>query len=224
MREWKVHSIFYRVLIPTFKTISETGCVVELKSNFRNFHYFRYSNGQLCNRRQKYGHIRHQRCQINVNQRFVLRFSQILVLTGFPFLRPSFWIEDMNQKCWFGIPYKAMRWRKKLINLKKIAQKLKTWECRIVKHIYKPLWRHRIKIFKIWEKCHIKILFMWSKFHQNRPRIVEMRGCYRQTDRQTDRQTHTHTHIHTDTHTHTHPDAQTGVAHDHYMNIKTKAI
>ena len=37
----------------------------------------------------------------------------------------------------------------------------------------------------------ILVKIMWSKFHPNRPRIVEMRGC--------DRQTHTHT------------DAQTGV-------------
>merc|ERR1712240_819126 len=35
---------------------------------------------------------------------------------------------------------------------------------------------------------------MWSKFHQNRPRILEMRG----------QDTDTHTHKHTDTHTHTH--------------------
>ena len=42
--------------------------------------------------------------------------------------------------------------------MKKITQKLKTWECRIEKHIKKPLWRHQIKIFKIWEKYHLKFL------------------------------------------------------------------
>ena len=81
---------------------------IELVLNFCNFRYFRYFKGLLCNGRPKYGHIRHQRCQINVNQRFLFRFLQIFVLTGFPFLRPPFWIEDMNQKCWFAIPYNAM--------------------------------------------------------------------------------------------------------------------
>ena len=91
LRKWKVHRKVYRVFIPTFKTILETVCVLELESSFLNFRYFRYFNGQLCNGRPNYGHIRHQRCQININQRFIFRFSQILFLTVFPFLRPPFW-------------------------------------------------------------------------------------------------------------------------------------
>ena len=108
LREFNVNSIFYRVFSPTFISVPETFCVVELISKFRNFRYFRYFNGQLCNGRPKYGHIRHQRFQINLNQCFVFRFLQILVLTVFPFFRRPFWIEDMNQKRWFAIPYKAM--------------------------------------------------------------------------------------------------------------------
>ena len=51
---------------------------------FPNYRYFRYFNGKLRNGRPKYGHIRHQRIQINNNHRFVFRFSQILCLTVFP--------------------------------------------------------------------------------------------------------------------------------------------
>ena len=112
------------------------------------------NDGQSFNGRPYYGHIRHQRLQMNIYQRFVFRFLQNLEHV-FRFGMP-FWIEDINRKRWFAIPYKAMSWRTKLINLEKIAQKLKTWECRIWKHTKKPLWRHQIKIFKIWEKCHLK--------------------------------------------------------------------
>ena len=52
---------------------------------------------------------------------------------------------------------------------------------------------------KVSSQIFVKI--MWSKFHQNRPRIVEMRGRDRHTDTHTDRQTHTHTHTHTDAQT-----------------------
>ena len=38
---------------------------------------------------------------------------------------------------------------------------------------------------------------MWSKFQQNRSKIVEIRDDHRQTDRQTDTHTQTHTHTHT---------------------------
>jgi len=133
-------------------------CVVELISHLRSFRYFRYFNGPLFNERPNYGHIRHQRVKINIFQCFVFRFSQILVLTVFPFLRRPFWMEDINRKRLFAIPYKARSWRTKLNNFKKIAQKLKMWECRIKKHTKKPLWRQRIIIFKIWEKSHLKFL------------------------------------------------------------------
>ena len=86
-----------------------------------------------------------------------------------------------------------MSWRKKLINLKKIAQKLKTWECRIEKHIKKPLWRHQIKILKIWEKCHLKFcLTSWG------PSFIKIGQELWKWEAVTDRHTHTHT------------DAQTG--------------
>ena len=39
---------------------------------------------------------------------------------------------------------------------------------------------------KVSSQIFVKII--WSKFHQNRPRIVEMRGCYRQTHTHTDAQ------------------------------------
>merc|ERR1711989_13736 len=38
------------------------------------------------------------------------------------------------------------------------------------------------------------VKIMWSKFHQNRPNSVQIKGCDRQTDRQTDTHTHIHTH------------------------------
>ena len=47
-----------------------------------------------------------------------------------------------------------MSWRKKWPSLKKIKQKLKTWECRIGKQQKRPLWRHQSKIFNIWGKIH----------------------------------------------------------------------
>ena len=108
LRTLNVHSIVCRVSIPTFKKSLKQFLFIVLVSNFRNFRYFRYFHGQLCHGRPKYGHIRHQQCQINVNQRFVFRFSQILVVMVFPFFRPLFSIEDTNRKRWFAIPYKAM--------------------------------------------------------------------------------------------------------------------
>ena len=52
--------------------------------NYCYFRYVRYFNGKLRNGRPKYGQIRHQRIQINNNDRFVFRFSQTLCLTVFP--------------------------------------------------------------------------------------------------------------------------------------------
>ena len=49
--------------------------------NIRNFHYF---NGKLQNGWPKYSHFCHQRIQININHHFVVQFSQILCLSGFP--------------------------------------------------------------------------------------------------------------------------------------------
>ena len=45
------------------------------------------------------------------------------------FGRP-YWIEDINGKRWFAIPSNVIRWRKLYVDLKLIALKLKTWECR----------------------------------------------------------------------------------------------
>ena len=84
LRKFGVDNIFHRDFSPAFKIVLETVCVVELILNFRNFRYFHYFNSQFCNRRPKYGHIPYQRCQINVNQRFVFQFSQNLVLTVSP--------------------------------------------------------------------------------------------------------------------------------------------
>ena len=55
-----------------------------MRNSFPNYRYFRYFNGKLRNRRPKYGHIRHQRIQINNNHRFLFLFFQILCLTVFP--------------------------------------------------------------------------------------------------------------------------------------------
>ena len=111
LENWTSTVYFIEVSVLFFISAPKTFCVVELISKFRNFRYIRYFNGQLCNGRPKYGHIRHQRFQINLKQCFVFQFLQILVLTVFPFFRRPFWIEDMNRKRWFAIPYKAMSWR-----------------------------------------------------------------------------------------------------------------
>jgi len=55
-----------------------------MRNSFPNYHYFRYLNGKLRNRRPKYGHIRHQRIKINNDLRFLFLFFQILCLTVFP--------------------------------------------------------------------------------------------------------------------------------------------
>ena len=47
--------------------------------------------------------------------------------------------------------------------------------------------QHFQNLRKVSSQIFLKV--MWSKFHQNRPRIVEMRGCYRQTHTHTDAQT-----------------------------------
>ena len=70
---------------PTSKFVIEIVFSIDLaqKSYFNGF--FRYFNGQLRNRRPRYGHIRHQRPQIYNNRRFVFEFAQIFILTVFPF-------------------------------------------------------------------------------------------------------------------------------------------
>ena len=93
-RKLNVNSLFHGVLSPSFTTVPETVCLVELISILRNFRYF---NGQLFNGRPFYGHIRHERLQINMYQCFVFQFSQIFVLTGFPFFRWPYWIEDITK-------------------------------------------------------------------------------------------------------------------------------
>ena len=55
---------------------------------------------------------------------------------------------------------------------------------------------------------------MWSKFYQNRPNSVQIKGC--------DRQTHTHTHTHTHKQTHTKTDAQTRLVQD--LNIQSSEM
>ena len=85
LRKLNVYRIFHRAFSPSFITVPEPVCFLKLITNFRNFRYFRYLNGQLCISRPKYGHFSHQRFQISPNQRFVFRFLQIFVLTVFPF-------------------------------------------------------------------------------------------------------------------------------------------
>ena len=77
----------------------------------------------------------------------------------------------------------------------KIAQKLKAWECPKEKHKKKTVMKSLEQNFRNLRKVLSQIfaMIMWSKFHQNRPKIVAIRD----PDRQTDRQTHTHTHRHT---------------------------
>ena len=63
---------FYRNTVPLFAV-----------NSFRNFRYFRYFKGQSCNVGPKYCHIRNQRFQSNINQRFAFWFSQFFVSTVF---------------------------------------------------------------------------------------------------------------------------------------------
>ena len=71
---------------------------------------------------------------------------------------PLFRPEVIDRFCWFSIANIGRQQSFLSINLERIEAKLRPWECRIRKHIKWPLWRHRINIFKIWEKCHLKIL------------------------------------------------------------------
>ena len=71
---------------------------------------------------------------------------------------PLFRPEVINRFCWFSIPNTGRQLSALSVIFKKIEEKLRPWECLIWKHIKWPLWRHRINIFKIWEKCHLKIL------------------------------------------------------------------
>ena len=84
LKRWNVFHCFSKYFTVTATTVTKTVCEVQLTSKCQNFRYFRYFNGKLRNGRPKYGHIRHQRIQINNNHRFVFRFSQILCLTVFP--------------------------------------------------------------------------------------------------------------------------------------------
>ena len=115
---------------------------------------------KLRNGRPKDGHVLHQRLKINKNWHIGFRFSQILVLTVFLlllvfFFRRPFWIEVSNRKRWFAIPYRTMSWRTECVNLKKIAHKLKVWECPIEWHHNS---RYYVNISKIWEKYHLEFL------------------------------------------------------------------
>ena len=110
-RKLNVDCLFSGVLSSSFTTVPETVCVVEPISILRNFRYFRCFNSYLFHKGPYYGHIRHQLLHINIYQRFVFRFSQILVLTGFPVFRRPFLTEDVNSKRCFVIPYKSMSWR-----------------------------------------------------------------------------------------------------------------
>ena len=111
LREYCTSECFDKYSPPTSNLVIEIVCSKDLaqKSYFNGF--FRYFNGQLRNRRPRYGHIRHQRLQIYKNWRFVFEFAQIFILTGFPFFRRPFWLENISRYRWFAIPYKAFSWR-----------------------------------------------------------------------------------------------------------------
>ena len=99
---------------------------------FPLFHCFRHFNGKL------------HTDDVNIaiffisvsksTRTYIFFISSNFDFNGFSvvFRRP-FRIEDINRKRWFAIPFKAMSWRRKGLNLKKIAQSFKDWECRIWK-------------------------------------------------------------------------------------------
>ena len=103
-------------------------------------------------------------------------------------------MEDLNLKRWFAIPYKAMSWRTKCINLKKIAQKSKTLECRTQKRTKKADMTSSNQNFKNLRKCHLKFLLMlcgpnFIEIGQEFWKWEAVTDRHRQTDRQTDPQT-----------------------------------
>ena len=55
----------------------------------------------------------------------------------------------------------------------------------------KPLWRHQIKIIKIWEKCHLKFLLRLCG-----PSFIKIGWKLWKLKTRTDAQTHTHTQTH----------------------------
>ena len=75
LRKLNVDSIVIEYVTLTLISVPETVCIVELTSFFLKIRYSRYFNGQLCKGPPKYGHIRHQRFQFNIKQRFVFQFS-----------------------------------------------------------------------------------------------------------------------------------------------------
>ena len=148
-----------------------------------------------CNRHKNYGHIFHQRLQVNTKQYFVFLFFENFHFNGhFRHFGRPYWIEDINGKRWFAITYKVIRWKTRYISLKKIWQKLKTWKCRKGKHQKTPFWCHCNKIFKKWEKSSQNLFqVVCVNFHQNRPTGVATKCCDKQTHRQSHRQTQKHT-------------------------------
>ena len=59
-----------------------------------------------------------------------LIFLKFCVQRFFRYFRRPYWIKSFNKKSWVAILYKRMSWIKNRPSLKKIKQKLKTWECR----------------------------------------------------------------------------------------------
>ena len=96
--------VFQSISLLSSTSVTETMyCIADHKSLKRPL--FPLFNGKLRNGRPKYGHIRHQRIQINKNQRFVFRFSRILFLTVFRYFRRPYWIEGTNRFVnWFANP------------------------------------------------------------------------------------------------------------------------
>jgi len=121
--------------------------------------FFRCFTRKWCNWRKKYGHIFHQRLKMNTKYYFVFRFFANFHFNGLfhDFGRP-YWIEDINGKCGFAIPYKVIRWKTWYASLKKIGQKSKTLECRKQKSSKNRYDVIKLKLTIKWSKRLFKIL------------------------------------------------------------------
>ena len=130
-------------------------CVTERTQNYHCYRFFRYFIRNLCHRRTKYGHIRHQRLKINTKRWFVFCFTQIYILT----VIFAIWTAILNWR----------NQRKTLVCNSKQCQELKYVKgqfeeycsqfesVRVLqrKSLKKPLWSHTSRLKKI-EKCPLK--------------------------------------------------------------------
>ena len=89
-----------------------------------------YFTRKKCYLHKKYGHIRHQRLNLNTKQCFVFCFTQILILTVnsaiFLWSSRPYWIEEINGKRSFAILNNVMSWKNIICRFEEIFHELQS--------------------------------------------------------------------------------------------------